>query len=115
VEGVRVNDPSVGEPKTNPDVMRLEQRKENRMKSLTGLLQRSFSSSETKFASMALIITVALFSLAAGSGDDNDQERGKHHAPQIEGPGLSPSRNRNRAAPSISHPLGPSAPGAVWW
>jgi hypothetical protein len=30
---------------------------------------------------VALIITVALFSLAAGAGDDNDQERG----PQIEG------------------------------
>ena len=84
MEGVRVNDPSVGEPKQiqTPCAWKKEKK---RMKSLTGLLQRSFSSSETKFASMALIITVALFSLAAGSGDDNDQERGKHHAPQIEG------------------------------
>jgi hypothetical protein len=32
-----------------------------------------------------LIITVALFSLAAGAGNDNNQERGKHRAPQIEG------------------------------
>ena len=52
------------------------------MKSLTGLLQRSFSSWGTKLASVALIITVALFSLAAG--DDNDQERGKHHTPRLE-------------------------------
>jgi hypothetical protein len=57
----------------------------NPMKSLTGLLQRSYSSWGAKLASVALIITVALFSLAAGSGDDNNQERGKHNAPQIEG------------------------------
>jgi hypothetical protein len=55
------------------------------MKSLTGLLQRSFSFWGTKLAAVALIITVALFSLPAGAGDDNDHERGKHQAPQIEG------------------------------
>jgi hypothetical protein len=48
------------------------------MKSLTGLLQRSFSSWGTKLAAVSLIITLALFSLAAGN--DNNQGRGNHHA-----------------------------------
>ena len=68
--------------------MRLEARKK-RMKSLTGLWQRPFSSWGTKLASVALIITVALFSLAAWAGDDNNQERGNHNAPQIEGSWLT--------------------------
>lgn len=51
------------------------------MKSLTALLHRSYSSWGTKLAAAALIITVALFSLSAGAGDDNNQER----EPQIEG------------------------------
>ena len=55
------------------------------MKSLTGLLQRSFPSWGTKLAAVALIITVALFSPAAGAGDDKDQDRGKHNAPQLQG------------------------------
>jgi len=109
-----VNDPSVGEPK-QIQTPRAWNKEKNRMKSLTGLLQRSFSSWGTKLAPVALIITVALLSLAAGGGDDNNQERGKHHAPQIEGPGLSPSRNRNRAAPSISHPSEPSVRAELWW
>jgi hypothetical protein len=55
------------------------------MKSLTGLLQRSFSSWGTKLASVALIFTAVLFSLGAGAGDDNDHDRGNNHAPQLEG------------------------------
>jgi hypothetical protein len=84
VEGVRVNDPSVGQPKQSQTPCAWKKEKK-RMKSLTEQLQRSFSSWGTKLASVAVIITVALFSLAAGSGDDNDQERGKHNAPQLEG------------------------------
>lgn len=80
MEGVRVNGPSVGEPKQIQTPCAWSKEK-NRIKSLTGLLQWSFSSWGTKLASVALIITVALFSLAAGAGDDNDQERGKHYAP----------------------------------
>jgi hypothetical protein len=83
-----MNDPSVGEPKQIQTPCGLEERKENRMKSLTGLLQRSCSSWKTKLSSVAFIITVALFSLAAGSGNDNDQERGRHQVP-IEGSWLT--------------------------
>jgi hypothetical protein len=55
------------------------------MKSLIVLFQRLYSSWGTKFAAVAVIMTVALFSLPAGAGDDNDREREKHNSPQIEG------------------------------
>ena len=80
MEGVRVSDASVGEPK-QIQTPRAWYKEKNRMKNLTGLWQRSFSSWGTKLASVALIITVALFSVPAGAGDDNNQESGKHDAP----------------------------------
>jgi hypothetical protein len=55
------------------------------MKSLIGLLQRSYSSWGIKLAAVGLIITAALFSLAGVSAGDDNQERGHRHAPQIEG------------------------------
>src|SRR5262245_34400782 len=54
-------------------------KEKNRMKSLSELPQRSFFSWGTKLTSVVWLVTVALFSLAAGSGDDNDQAHDKHH------------------------------------
>ena len=75
-----MNDSSVGQPKQSQTPCAWKKEKK-RMKSLTEQLQRSFSSWGTKLASVAVIITVALFSLAAGAGGGNDQERGRHDAP----------------------------------
>jgi len=72
MEGVRVNDPSVGEPKQIQTPCAWNKEK-NRMKSLTTSNQPSFSLWGMKPGSLALIATVVIVSLAAFVGSQSGQ------------------------------------------
>lgn len=84
MEGVRVNDPSIGElkPIQSPRAWKKEK---NRMKSLTTSDQPSFSLWGMKPGALALIATVAIVALSAVLGSPSGQAQGGAVAPQIEG------------------------------
>ena len=84
MEGVHVNESSVGELKPI-QTPRAWNKEENRMKSLTTSNQPSFSLWGMKSRSLAAIATVLIVAVAAIVGSEPSQAQGGTVAPQIQG------------------------------